>query len=85
MLYLTGVAEQLVGYTESTDWAGNVGDRRCTSGFAFSLGSTVITWSNKKQPTVAISSTKAEYRGADVSTCEAIWLKRLLKKLVFHA
>ena len=33
----------------------------------------------KKQPTVALSSTEAEYRGATVATCEAIWLKRQLK------
>ena len=26
-------------------------------------------------------SIEAEYRGADVATCEAIWLKRLLKDL----
>ena len=46
-----------------------------------SLGSAAITWSSKKQPTVALSSTEAEYRGAVVNTCEAIWLKRLLKDL----
>ena len=38
-------------------------------------------WSSKKPPTVALSSTEAEYRGATVATCEAIWLKRLLKDL----
>ena len=71
---------QLVGYTDA-DWAENAADRRSTSRFAFSLGSTAIAWSSKKQPTVALSSTEAEYRGAVVATCEAIWLKRLLKDL----
>ena len=33
------------------------------------------------QPTVALSSTEAEYRGATISTCEAIWLRRLLQDL----
>ena len=47
----------------------------------FSLGSAAIAWSSKKQPTVALSSTEAEYRGAVATTCEAIWLKRLLKDL----
>ena len=41
----------------------------------------MITWSSKKQLTVALSSTEAEYRGAAVATCEAIWLKRLLRGL----
>jgi hypothetical protein len=80
LLYRAGTAVQLAGYTDA-DWAGNAADRRSTSGYAFTLGSAAITWSNKKQPTVALSTTKAEYRGVAVATCEAIWLKRLLKDL----
>ena len=80
MLYQVGVAEKLIGYTDG-DWAGNTDDRRSTSGFTFSLGSATITWSSKEQSIVALSSTEAEYRGAVVETCEAIWLKRLLKDL----
>ena len=70
----------MVGYTDA-DWAGNAANRRSTLGYAFSLGSAAIAWSSKKQLTVALSSTEAEYRGAAVATCEAIWLKRLLKDL----
>jgi hypothetical protein len=70
---------QLVGYTDA-DWAGNAAERQSTSGYVFSLGSSVVVWSNKKQSTVALSSTEAEYRGV-VATCEAIWLKRLRKDL----
>ena len=47
----------------------------------FSLGSGAISWSSKKQPTVALSSTEAEYRGAAVAACEAVWLKRILKDM----
>ena len=80
LLYQIGVAEQLVSYMDA-DWAGNTDDRRSTFGFAFSLGSTAISLSNKKQPTVTLSSTKVEYRGMVVATCEAIWIKRLLKDM----
>ena len=52
-------------------------DRRSTNGFMFSLGS-VVTWSSKKQPTVALSSTEAEYRGASMVACEVVWLQKLL-------
>ena len=38
-------------------------------------------WSSKKHPTVALWSTEVDYLGAAVATCEAIWLKRLLKDL----
>ncbi|MCO5593976.1 hypothetical protein L7F22_047995 [Adiantum nelumboides] len=49
--------------------------------FMFSLGSAAITWSSKKQPTVALSSTEAEYRGAAVAACEVAWLELLLGDL----
>jgi hypothetical protein len=47
----------------------------------FSFGSGAISWSSKKQPTVALSSTKAEYRGASIVACEVIWLQKLLLDL----
>ena len=62
LLYWAGVADHLVDYTD-VDWAENAGDRRSTSGFTFSLGSVAIALSSKKQPTIALSSTEAEYRG----------------------
>ena len=76
-LFYAGDAEiDLFGYTDA-DWAGSVTDRRSTSGFMFSFGSAAVTWS-KKQPTVALSSTEAEYRGAAVAACEVAWLYKLL-------
>jgi hypothetical protein len=50
----------LHGYTDS-DWAGSVADRKSTSRCCFSLGSTVIAWFNRKQISVALSKTEAEY------------------------
>jgi hypothetical protein len=47
----------------------------------FSFGSAAVTWSSKKQPTVALSSTEAEYRGAAVAACEVAWLRTLLEDL----
>ena len=79
LLYRADTAAQLVSYTDA-DWAGNAADGRSTSGYAFCLGSVAIVWSSNKLPTVALSSTEAEYRAA-VATCEAIWLKQLLKDL----
>ncbi|KAH9308131.1 hypothetical protein KI387_036042, partial [Taxus chinensis] len=40
-----------------------------------------ITWCNKKQPTVSISSTEAEYRSAMEAAKEALWLKRLFDEI----
>jgi hypothetical protein len=47
----------------------------------FSFGSGAISWSSKKQPTVALSSTEAEYRGAAIVACEVVWLQKLLSDL----
>jgi hypothetical protein len=47
----------------------------------FSFGSGVVSWSNKKQPTFALSSTEAEYRGAAIAGCEVVWLQKLLSYL----
>ena len=71
---------ELYGYTNA-DWVGSAYDRRSTSGFMFSLGSATITWSSKKQPTVALSSTEVEYKGDAVAACEVAWLHMLLGDL----
>ena len=47
----------------------------------FSLGSATISWSSKKQPTVALSSIEAEYKGVAMATCEVAWLQKLLTDL----
>jgi hypothetical protein len=47
----------------------------------FFFGSSVVSWSNKKQPTVALSNTEAEYRSAIIVACEVVWLQKLLSNL----
>jgi hypothetical protein len=71
---------QVHGYMNA-DWTNNVLDRRSTNGFMFSFGSGAVSWSSKKQPTIALSSTKAEYRGAAIVACEIVWLQKLLSDL----
>ncbi|KAJ0551653.1 putative RNA-directed DNA polymerase [Helianthus annuus] len=71
---------QLVGYTDS-DWAGCKDDSKSVSANVFLLGNGAVSWCSKKQKTVALSSTEAEYISATTGACQAIWLKRILYDL----
>jgi len=71
---------QVHGYTDA-DWVGNVSDRRSISGFMFSFGNGVVSWSSKKQLTVTLSNTKAQYKGVTIVACEIVWLQKLLSDL----
>ncbi|KAJ0466935.1 putative RNA-directed DNA polymerase [Helianthus annuus] len=71
---------ELCGFSDS-DWAGSIEDRKSVSGSVFSLGSAMVSWSSKKQVSVALSSTEAEYIAAASATCQLVWLRRILKDL----
>lgn len=79
-LIYRGTSSNLQGYTDA-DWAGDCDTRRSTSGYIFNVGSGAISWSSKRQPTVALSSCEAEYMGQTQATKEAVWLKLLLHEL----
>jgi hypothetical protein len=68
---------KLSGYTDS-DWAGSVSERKSTSRCCFSLGSAMISWQSRKQSSIALSTTEAEYIAACSASCEAIWLQKSL-------
>jgi hypothetical protein len=69
-----------VGYSDA-DWAGDIETRRSTSGYVFVLNGSCISWRSKKQRTVALSSTEAEYMALSEATQEAVWLKSFLQEL----
>ncbi|MCO5594942.1 hypothetical protein L7F22_048977 [Adiantum nelumboides] len=82
MFYEKNAKLYLYDYTDA-DWAGDFMDRRSTSGYAFSIGNGMISWSGKKQPTVALSSTEGEYCGAALAACEESWLRILMADFGF--
>jgi histone deacetylase 1/2 len=63
------------------DWAGDTTDRKSTGAYLIYFGPNIISWSCKKQPTVAKSSTEAEYRTIATTTQELIWIQNLLQEL----
>lgn len=83
LFYRRGEDEKLYGFTDA-DWTGAAYDRRSTTGYIFMSGSTPITWNNKKQPIVALSSTESKYMAVTEGTKEAVWLRRLFGELKIH-
>ncbi|KAI5342591.1 hypothetical protein L3X38_010466 [Prunus dulcis] len=63
------------------DWAGCPDSRRSTTGYVITLGTNLISWCSKKQPTVSHSSTESEYRALSHACTETTWLCHLLYEL----
>jgi hypothetical protein len=78
--YTSSGGVMLHGYTDS-DWMGSTVDWKSTSGYCFSLGSTMISWSSRKQGSIAQSTVEAEYIAASVASREVVWLRKLLSDL----
>lgn len=55
--------------------------RRSTTGCCVFLGSNIVSWCAKRQPTVSRSSTEAEYRALAYTASELTWINYLLRDL----
>jgi hypothetical protein len=72
---------ELSGFSNS-DWAEDCQDWCSTSGYTCSLGAGSISWKSRKQATVLLSSTEAEYKAMSDSCKEGLmWLRNLLCEL----
>jgi hypothetical protein len=76
-----GAPPVLTGYSDS-DLAGDINDRKSTSGLIFFLAGGPVAWQSVKQKVVALSSYEAEYIAAAAAACEAVRLSHLLAELV---
>ena len=72
----------LVGWSDA-DWAQDTDTRRSVGAFVFDVAGGYVSWSLKKQPTVALSTAEAKYMAASNATKEAIWLRTLLSDMGF--
>ena len=70
---------EVVGYTDS-NWVGDSIDQKPTYGYVFMFGGGPIFWSSKKQASIALSSAKAESRGAVNPCIQVVSLQGILSE-----
>jgi hypothetical protein len=64
---------QLLVYSDA-DWANCVDERKNTSGGAFFLGDSLVAWLSKKQGSIFLSTTEAEYISAATYCTQVLWM-----------
>jgi ribosomal protein L12E/L44/L45/RPP1/RPP2 len=69
-------------YTDA-DWAGDLEERKSTTGYLVMINKCVVSWMSKKQNTVALSTAEAEYMAISAAVQEIKWVRQLLDELSF--
>jgi hypothetical protein len=81
--YPKGSTFDLIGYTDS-DYAGCKVDRKSTSGTCQFLGRSLVSWSSKKQTSVALSTVEAEYVAAGQCCAQLLWMRQTLRNFGYN-
>ena len=76
--YPKGSTFELLGYFDS-DYAGCKVNRKSTTRTCQFIGRSLVSWSSKKQNSVALSTAKAEYVAAGACSAQVLWMKQTLK------
>jgi hypothetical protein len=59
-------------------------ERKNTFRCCFTLGSSMVSWCNRKNTFVALSTAEEEYNALSMWVCEAVWIHKLLADLSEH-
>lgn len=87
--YLKGTMDYKLVYTKSglqvsgyvdADWASCEVDRKSYTGFVYKIGKSVVSWECRKQKTVALSSTEAEYMALSDACKEALFIRSFMNE-----
>lgn len=93
MRYLSGTRTHGLKYSKTgdsplgfvdADWGADIDNRFSHTGYTFILAQAAVTWESKKQRTVALSSTEAEYIALTEASKEGVYLRKFLKDVNFR-
>jgi hypothetical protein len=90
--YLKGTADWGIVYSpppgeasafSDADWAGDRETRKSRTGYVVMMNKGAVSWRSSLQPTVALSTTEAEYMALTEVTKEVEWVRTFLKELQY--
>ena len=76
--YPKGQELNVLGYCDA-DFAGCRVERKSTSGSCIFLRGCLISWNSKKQNSITLSTTEAEYVGSGTCIAQILWIKSQLE------
>lgn len=83
-LLYRSVDEPVISCYSDADHASDHENRRSISGLVIFLCTGPISYKAQQQPSVAISTTEAEYVAAAIAAKELVWLNRFIRELNVH-
>lgn len=87
--YLKGTIDLKLEYKNNSfcdiycdsDWGNKLNDRYSVTGVCVMVNGGIVHWHSKRQKTVALSTTEAEYMALSSAVQEALWLKQLIYEI----
>ncbi|KXJ75469.1 hypothetical protein RP20_CCG011674 [Aedes albopictus] len=80
LVYSSESEESFHGYSDA-DWGNDPETRRSVTGYVFKHSGGAVAWSCRRQPTVALSTTEAEYMAIAAAGQEALWWRSFRAEL----
>jgi hypothetical protein len=81
--YPKGSTFELIGYSDF-DYVGCKVDRKSTSGTCQFLGRSLVSWSSKKQTSVAVSTVEVEYVTTGQCCAQLLWMRQILQDFGYN-
>jgi hypothetical protein len=76
-------SENIIGYADA-DWANDIEDRKPITGYVLKVFGSTVSWTTRKQSTVSLSSTEAEFIALSHAVCEAIWIMNIMEDIGYQ-